>query len=105
MEENNIHKLDAIKEIIFGENIKEYDKEFKKLKDQISKQKEEFHLMAKTMKKELQDLMKETDRVSKTQIEDLRKEMIAKIGQLETSKTSKELLADMLIEVGKNLKK
>jgi len=105
MEENNLHKLDAIKEIIFGENIKEYDSEFKKLKEEITKQREEARTMVKAMKKEIQVLIKDSDQDFKAQIEELKKEISLKIGQIESSKASKDLLAETFIELGKKLKK
>lgn len=102
---NNEQKIDAIKEIIFGENIKEYEKEFKKLKDILSKHKEEFRVLLNDTKKDLMDQIKELDKEAHNQLDALKKETTNSINKLEDKKTSREQLADLLIEMGKNLKK
>lgn len=100
-EENNENemmsnsKLDAIKEIIFGENIKAYDTEFKQLKDEIKDQGEAIENELSAVKKDLAQAKNDLEK----QIEQLRKE----IGKLNEVKSDRKTLAKLLRNVADKL--
>lgn len=108
-EENNTNaqdpKLAAIKEIIFGENIKEYDKEFRSLHQLIDEQRQDLQNKIDLLKEDLNKLITETKNDFSTQIGTLKQEAFDRLNQLsEEKKQEKQALGEMLIEVGKRLK-
>ncbi len=108
-EENNMSsedpKLAAIKEIIFGENIKEYDQEFRSLHALVDEQRKDLQDKLNLLKKDLNDLITETKNDFSKQIGALKNEAFDKLNQLGAEKEQdKQALGDMLIEVGKKLK-
>lgn len=78
-----LSKIAAMRQILFGENMVEYDKEFDKIQDSI--------------KKVEQNLAK--------QIQELKKELTAKDEALAKEKTSRKQLANLLIEMAQSLEK
>ena len=108
-EEDNMNmedpKLAAIKEIIFGENIKEYDQEFRSLHALVDEQRKDFQKKMDVLKKDLNELIAETKSDFSKQIGVLKDEAFNRLSQLGQEKEQdKQALGDMLIEVGKRLK-
>ena len=93
-------KLEAIKEIIFGENIKEYDHEFKKIKELILKHRQEIENHVAAVKKDIEEEIKQMKRDIDHAISDLQSELSA----LDEAKTNRQKLGDLLEELGKKLK-
>lgn len=97
-------KLEAIKNLIFGENIQQYNSEFEELKADLLKK-----------RKELKDLIEDTrDEISKSidslstdlniRITDLESKMEDRLEALDDQKTSREMLGKALIELGEKIK-
>jgi gas vesicle protein len=97
-------KLEAIKNLIFGENIQQYNSEFEELKADLLKK-----------RKELRDLIEDTrDEISKSidslstdlniRITDLESKMEDRLEALDDQKTSREMLGTALIELGEKIK-
>lgn len=101
----NDQKLDAIKEIIFGEQIKEYDIEFKELRDELARQKAEFKETIGTLKKEMKDLIKTTEKEIAGNLAEVKQETLKTLEQLDNSKANRHTLGEMLQELGQSLKK
>lgn len=98
-------KLAAIKEIIFGENIKEYDSEFKNLHKSIDKQNEELLNKLASLKSDLDKVINEMKENFSKQIIALKEDTAEKFNQLRAERIEGDkALGDMLIEVGKKLK-
>ena len=95
-----IDKLDAIKEIIFGENIKAYDHEFKQLKDHINK----LQADNKKMLEESESAFNEKiDSLKNTLKEDLA-ELRSNIESLSNSAASRTQVSTLLNEMADKLK-
>ncbi|MEL7002306.1 MAG: hypothetical protein AAFN93_06175 [Bacteroidota bacterium] len=100
-EENNDNemvpnsKLDAIKEIIFGENIKEYDYEFKQLKVDIKAQREAIEEEVNQVRLDLKQAKSELDK----EIAGLKKD----IEKLNDIKSDRKTLAKLLRTVADKL--
>ncbi|MCG8319548.1 MAG: hypothetical protein MI921_08615 [Cytophagales bacterium] len=98
-------KLAAIKEIIFGENIKEYDKEFRSLHHQMDEQRKDLQAKIDRLKEDLNNLITETKDDFSNQLGTLRQEAFDRLTRLTEEKNQeKQSLDEMLIEVGKKLK-
>ncbi|MDP5078117.1 MAG: fructose 1,6-bisphosphatase [Nonlabens sp.] len=97
-------RLEAIKNLIFGENIQQYDSEFDLVKqDILAKKKELVNLIEETR----DELSKAIDSLStdlNIRITDLESKMEDRMDQLEDDKTSRAMLGDALIELGKKIK-
>ena len=89
-------KLNAIKEIIFGENIKAYESEFKQLKDEIIHQKSAIDQEIAAVKNEIRQMMKEVGE----KMDSLRAELKA----LDKAKSDRNKLGELLEEMAKKLK-
>lgn len=99
-EKAEMDKLDAIKEIIFGENIKAYDHEFKQLKDHINKLQAENIQLMQDMKIQFDGDMKDLKKDLKKQVDDLQ----SSLNNLTQDSTSKEHMSQLLQEMANKLK-
>lgn len=99
----NVSKIDAIKEIIFGQTMQEYDERFSKLEALlISNQKQ----LEKSTKQKMNSLQKELESL-KTDSDQKRKSLESKldkqIGLLEDKKVEVSKLKKHLIQLIENL--
>ncbi len=96
-------KIEAIKEIIFGENIKEYEYEFQKLSAEIEKHKNKLEQKLKEVKLETKSLIEESNKLFSTKIAELDKETGKRIEQLLKDKLDKSTYANLLIKLAKDI--
>ena len=96
-------KIEVIKNLIFGENIAEYNSEFETLKKEIdSKRKELKNYIDETR----EELMSSIDNLStdiNIRITDLENSLEDKADKLDDQKVDKKLLGDLLISLGEKL--
>jgi t-SNARE complex subunit (syntaxin) len=96
-------KIEAIKNLIFGDNIQAYDSEFETLKKDILNKKK---VLEDLIDEVSTDLRKSIDDVStdvNIRITDLEKSLEGKIEELDTKSVDKELLGKLLIDLGKKV--
>ncbi len=101
----NGSKIDAIKELIFGENMEAYESEFKTLKTEIEKQKKELEELLYQVRKELLQNMDNlnTDlNIRITYFEDTLKNFTP---EQDHTKMDKKTLGEMLIKLGERISK
>lgn len=96
-------KIEVIKNLIFGDNIEEYNSEFVSLKKEIdSKRKELKSYIDETR----QELMANIDNLStdvNIRITDLENALEDKADQLDDKKVDRKLLGDLLISLGEKI--
>lgn len=98
-----VSKIDAIKDILFGENIQNYDKAFDEVKnDIISKKKELIEIISDT-RSELDTTIDNLATDLNIRITELEDSMSSKIEGLNDTKVDKSLLGDLFIKLGKQL--
>ncbi len=97
-------KIEAIKEIIFGENIKEYESEFKKLSEAIVQHKNELELKLDQFRAEAKTLIDQSNEAFSVQLEDLRKDTTHKIDELNEAKLNRHMFGDLLKKLGEEIK-
>ncbi|MBD0850332.1 fructose 1,6-bisphosphatase [Maribacter arenosus] len=93
-------KIEAIKNLIFGDHIQAYDAEFEVLKQDILNKKK---VLEDLIEEVGSDLRKSIDDVStdvNIRITDLEKSLANKIDDLEDKSVGKETLGKLLIELG-----
>ena len=89
-------KLNAIKEIIFGENIKAYDSEFKQLKEELMQQKAAIDQDILAVKADIKQMKKEA--------EERMDSLKAELNALDKAKSDRNKLGELLEEMAKKLK-
>ncbi|PKA98142.1 hypothetical protein B0O79_1825 [Flavobacteriaceae bacterium MAR_2009_75] len=102
-EEEASSKIEIIKNLIFGENIKTYDSEFETLKRDILDKKK---ILEDLIEEVRQDLKTAIDNVAtdvNIRITELEDKVDEKIDSLETEKVDKKMLGKLLIDLGEKV--
>ena len=100
---NTNSKIDAIKELIFGENIQAYNSEFEAVKADILAKKQELQDLISTVESEL---LKNIDNLStdiNIRVTDLENTLNDKLSDLDDKKASRKMLSDLFIKLGQNI--
>ncbi len=100
---NTNSKIDAIKELIFGENIQAYNSEFESVKADILAKKQELQDLISTVESEL---LKNIDNLStdiNIRVTDLENTLNDKLSDLDDKKASRKMLSDLFIKLGQNI--
>ena len=107
-------KIEAVKQLIFGENIQQYDSEFNEIKALIKKTRTEIEKELNGTRDALNKLINQTKESLNAEINDLRSDMNKKVTQLRSDmddavadlderKVNRKLLGTMLQEIGKQI--
>ncbi len=97
--EDELSKLQAVKELIFGQEIQDYDAEFREINTNISSIQEKSNSDWNKQQKALESLEKAiTNRINR-----LENDLMKKIVNLENKKTDRAKLGKMLIQIGEKL--
>ena len=96
-------KIEAIKNLIFGENIKEYDSEFEFLKKDIHKKRNELKNLIEETHRELNTLIDNTSTDLNIRITELEDSIADKTENLAMSKVDKKTLGQLLVKLGNQI--
>lgn len=107
-------KIEAVKQLIFGENMQQYDSEFNEIKALIKKTRTEVENEINNTRDALNKLINQTKETLTSDISDLRTDMSKKVTQLRSDmddsvadlderKVNRKLLGSMLQEMGKQI--
>lgn len=97
-------KIEAIKNLIFGENIQEYNHEFETLKAEIAARRKELMEYVDDTRKELMTSIDNLSTDVGIRISDLEEALNDKTETLDHKKVNRSDLGDMLIRLGENIK-
>lgn len=97
--ESELSKLQAVKELIFGQEIEDYSAEFKKIHQLITDNAIKIDSNNTNLEKTIADLEKSIN----NRIDKLEAEMLKKINLLDNKKTDRAKLGKMLIQIGEKL--
>ena len=100
----NDSKIEAIKNLIFGENIQEYNHEFETLKADIQSKREELLDYIDNTRKELSSAIDNLGTDMSLRLSDLEESLNDKTADLESRKVSRDSLGTMLIKLGEKIK-
>ena len=106
-EKHSVNDLVQIRELIFGEKIREYERRFSTLEEKLAEFQASLNSQNEKMenlKADLQQNTKETNAQVSEAIESLRKELLKKIEELANDKTDRLQIGNYLIELGMRLK-
>lgn len=97
-------KIEAIKNLLFGENIQQYDTEFDDLKSDILKKKQELQSIIDLTRDELSKSIDSLSTDLNIRITELENKLEDRLESIEDEKMSREMLGKALIELGEKIK-
>jgi len=98
-------KIEAIKNLIFGENIAAYNSEFEMVKKDISNKKKELEDFIEDTRKELNQAIDNLSTDINIRITELEDNLTDRVDVLDSKKVDKETLGDLLIALGEKINK
>lgn len=101
--QTNSSKIDAIKELIFGENIQEYNQEFEDLKTDILNKKEELQNLISTVESELLNNIDTLSTDINIRITELEDSINDKLDTMDNKKADRKLLSELFIKLGEKI--
>lgn len=102
-EDVNSSKIEAIKNLIFGENITEYNHEFENIKNDIIQKKETLEELISSVKAELNEAIDNLSTDLNIRITELEDHLEAKFDDLNEKKVDRKQLGDLLIKLGNKI--
>lgn len=96
-------KIDAIKQLIFGENMVEYNHEFEAVKQDIQNKKKELENLIDEVKSELLQNIDNLSTDINIRITELESTLDDKANALEDKKLDRKLFGDLLIKLGEKI--
>ncbi len=96
-------KIDAIKQLIFGENIQEYNSEFEAVKQDILNKKQELENLIDDVKAELLQNIDNLSTDINIRITELENTLDDKADALDDKKLDRRLFGDLLIKLGEKI--
>lgn len=97
-------KIEAIKNLIFGENIQQYNAEFEDLKADLLKKRQELQNFIDETRDELNKSIDSLSTDLNIRITDLESKLEDRLESIEDEKTSRDMLGEALIELGNKIK-
>ena len=97
-------KIDAIKQLIFGENMAEYSQEFDTLKKELAQRRQELSDYIDDTRKELMTAIDSLSTDVNIRISDLEEALNDKAEALDAKKVDRSHLGDLLIKLGEKIK-
>ncbi|WP_072348896.1 fructose 1,6-bisphosphatase [Flavobacteriaceae bacterium A100] len=98
-------KIDAIKQLIFGENIQAYDSEFEAVKKDILTKKQELEDLIDEVRKELLQNIDNLSTDINIRITNLENSFNDKAESLDEKKLDRKLLGELLMNLGEKISK
>ncbi len=96
-------KIEAIKNLIFGENIATYNSEFEKVKKDITSKKKELENFIEDTRKELHQAIDNLSTDINIRITELEDTLADKAETLDAKKVDKKTLGNLLIDLGEKI--
>lgn len=96
-------KIDAIKELIFGENIQAYNTEFEAVKADILAKKEELQNLINSVESELLQNIDSLSTDINIRVTDLENSINDKLDNLDNKKVNRKLLSELFIKLGEKI--
>ncbi len=96
-------KIEAIKEIIFGENIKEYEDEFKKITELIRNHKKELEKKLEEFRAEAIAKINDSNKDFSDRLEEISKNTEEGLKELDNAKISRNSLGELLLQMAKSI--
>ena len=96
-------RLEAVKELLFGQNVQEYREEFKEIRDQISALDKQLGEKNEKLRSSLSDRIDKLERELNSQLSAMNESIQEKLKSMDDSKVDKKYLASLLTNIAKKL--
>lgn len=96
-------KIDAIKQLIFGENIQAYDSEFESVKKDIIDKKKQLETLVDEVRSELLQSIDNLSTDVNIRITEFEDSMGAKLDNLQDKKADRKLLGELFTKLGEKI--
>ncbi len=96
-------KIETIKNLIFGDNIQQYNSEFESLKKEIVQKREELKALVEETHQEINTLVDNLSTDLNIRITELEGTFSEKAANLNSKKVDKETLGALLIKIGNQI--
>lgn len=96
-------KIEAVKQLIFGENMQQYDSEFNEIKALIKKTRTEIENEINDTRDALTKMINDLRSDTTKKMTQLREDMDEAVSDLDERKVNRKLLGAMLQEMGKQI--
>ncbi len=98
-------RIEAIKNLIFGENIQQIDIEFQTIRNEIDKKKEDLENYIALVNKELSQTIDNLETDLNIRITDLDAKTNDNVAMLTHKKVDRKILGELLVNMGENILK
>lgn len=102
---NASSKIDAIKQLIFGENMQAYESEFEAVKNDILSKKNELENLMDDIRKELLQNMDNLSTDINIRMTDLENSLNGTTERVNEKKLDRKVLGDLLMKLGEKISK
>ncbi len=98
-------KIDAIKDIIFGDTISEIQEEFDQVKTSIREHRQALDEQMSQVRQELEKTIQQLQQETTQKLQDIKEDTLQRFGQMEGNVPSNADLGKMFEDLGKRLQK
>lgn len=103
MTQQEVDKLEAVRDLLFGQNVREYRDEFKELKDLLKSHRDELDKSADDFKTEILDKLQKLDEKFDAKIDATSKEINERLDTLSNDKADRKRIASLLSDMAQQL--
>jgi len=100
---DSISKIETIKNLIFGENIQQYNSEFDTLKKDILEKRKELRTLVEETNQEINILIDNLSTDVNIRITELENKLADKADNLDAKKVDKKTLGSLLVKIGNQI--
>lgn len=100
---DSVSKIETIKNLIFGENIQQYNSEFDTLKKDILQKREELRTLVEETNQEINVLIDNLSTDINIRITELENNLEEKAADLDAKKVDKKTLGSLLVKIGNQI--
>ena len=103
MTQQEVDKLEAVRDLLFGQNVREYRDEFKELKDLLKSHRDEIDKTADSFKTDVLSKLDNLDNKFSAKIEETSNELNKRLDALSNDKADRKRIANLLSDMAKQL--
>ncbi len=100
---NTQPQIDAIRNIIFGQNMQDYDQRFKEANDNLNRNRQEIEDLIEQTKNYLLEEMRQMEHRLSTQLQQLNDKLVQESDRLEDKKLNRKELGSLLVDIGNKI--
>ncbi len=96
-------RIEAVKDLIFGQNLKEYEEKLQAIYAKMSQQNAQIQSEMNSLRSQLMDSIASMESKMLSQIEDVRRATESELNRQNTTHLSKEAVSSILTQIARNI--